>query len=41
MESGLQLDVADDLWEAAQKIVGMTGKQKKKASVVDGETAHV
>jgi succinyl-CoA synthetase beta subunit len=25
-QSGLKLDVADDLWEAAQKIVGMTGK---------------
>jgi succinyl-CoA synthetase beta subunit len=29
-QSGLQLDVADDLWEAAQKIVGMTGKKKVK-----------
>jgi succinyl-CoA synthetase beta subunit len=25
-QSGLKLDVADDLWDAAQKIVQMTGK---------------
>ncbi len=31
-ESGLKLDVADDLWEAAQKIVAMTGKKRKKAN---------
>ncbi|MGH7261162.1 MAG: ADP-forming succinate--CoA ligase subunit beta [Nitrospiraceae bacterium] len=31
-DSGLKLDVADDLWEAAQKIVGMTGKKRKKAA---------
>jgi succinyl-CoA synthetase beta subunit len=31
-ESGLKLDVADDLWEAAQKIVGMTGKKRAKAA---------
>jgi succinyl-CoA synthetase beta subunit len=30
-ESGLTVEVADDLWEAAQKIVGMTGKKKAKA----------
>jgi succinyl-CoA synthetase beta subunit len=29
-ESGLKLEVADDLWEAAQKIVAMTGKKRKK-----------
>lgn len=29
-ESGLQLDVADDLWEAAQKIVSRTGKKSAK-----------
>ncbi len=29
-DSGLKLDVADDLWEAAQKIVGMTGKKRAK-----------
>ena len=28
--SGLKLDVADDLWEAAQKIVAMTGRKRKK-----------
>jgi succinyl-CoA synthetase beta subunit len=39
-QSGLQLDVADDLWEAAQKIVAITGKKKVKASVVGGEAAH-
>jgi succinyl-CoA synthetase beta subunit len=32
-QSGLQLDVADDLWEAAQKIVAMTGKKQKKTEV--------
>ncbi|MCP9448137.1 MAG: succinate--CoA ligase subunit beta, partial [Nitrospira sp.] len=26
VESGLKLDVANDLWEAAQKIVQLTGK---------------
>ena len=31
LESGLQVDVATDLWEAAQKIVGMTGKKKATA----------
>jgi len=31
LESGLKVDVATDLWEAAQKIVGMTGKKRKKA----------
>jgi len=31
-DSGLKLDVADDLWEAAQKIVGMTGKKRSKAA---------
>jgi len=31
-ESGLKLDVADDLWEAAQKIVAMTGKKRAKAA---------
>ncbi len=29
-ESGLKIDVATDLWEAAQKIVAMKGKKKKK-----------
>ncbi|MBI5777282.1 MAG: ADP-forming succinate--CoA ligase subunit beta [Nitrospirae bacterium] len=29
-DSGLKLDVADDLWEAAQKIVGMTGKKRAR-----------
>ncbi len=29
--SGLKIEVATDLWEAAQKIVGMTGKKRKKA----------
>jgi succinyl-CoA synthetase beta subunit len=33
-DSGLKLDVADDLWEAAQKIVGMTGKKRAKAAIV-------
>ncbi len=31
LESGLKVEVAVDLWEAAQKIVGMTGKKRKKA----------
>src|SRR5207248_844648 len=31
LESGLKVDVATDLWEAAQKIVAMTGKKRKKA----------
>ena len=31
LESGLKVDVATDLWEAAQKIVGITGKKRKKA----------
>ena len=31
LESGLRVDVATDLWEAAQKIVAMTGKKRKKA----------
>jgi succinyl-CoA synthetase beta subunit len=29
LESGLKVDVATDLWEAAQKIVALTGKKKK------------
>ncbi|MDT7042011.1 ADP-forming succinate--CoA ligase subunit beta [Candidatus Nitronereus thalassa] len=29
LESGLKVDVATDLWEAAQKIVAMKGKKKK------------
>ena len=29
-ESGLKVEVATDLWEAAQKIVAMKGKKKKK-----------
>lgn len=37
-ESGLKLDVADDLWEAAQKIVAMTGKARKKRAA--GEAGH-
>ncbi|WP_447977791.1 ADP-forming succinate--CoA ligase subunit beta [Candidatus Nitrospira bockiana] len=32
LESGLKVDVATDLWEAAQKIVAMTGKKKKAAT---------
>ena len=31
MDSGLKVEVATDLWEAAQKIVEMTGKKRKKA----------
>jgi succinyl-CoA synthetase beta subunit len=34
LESGLKVDVATDLWEAAQKIVEMTGKKRKKAEAV-------
>ena len=30
-ESGLKVEVATDLWEAAQKIVAVTGKNRKKA----------
>lgn len=30
-ESGLQVDVATDLWDAAQKIVAMRGKRKKSS----------
>jgi succinyl-CoA synthetase beta subunit len=30
MESGLKVDVATDLWEAAQKIVRLTGKKRKR-----------
>ncbi|TAL11848.1 MAG: ADP-forming succinate--CoA ligase subunit beta [Nitrospirae bacterium] len=32
LESGLKVDVATDLWEAAQKIVALTGKKRKKAA---------
>ncbi|MBI3603096.1 MAG: ADP-forming succinate--CoA ligase subunit beta [Nitrospirae bacterium] len=32
LESGLKVDVAADLWEAAQKIVAMTGKKRAKAA---------
>jgi succinyl-CoA synthetase beta subunit len=35
-ESGLKLDVADDLWEAAQKIVGMTGRKRAKPAAAAG-----
>ena len=28
LDSGLKVDVATDLWEAAQKIVGMRGKKR-------------
>ena len=31
LESGLKVEVATDLWEAAQKIVALTGKKRKKA----------
>ncbi len=34
LESGLKVDVATDLWEAAQKIVAMTGKKRKKVETV-------
>jgi succinyl-CoA synthetase beta subunit len=40
LESGLKVDVATDLWEAAQKIVAMTGK-KRSASAGEGRTAPV
>ena len=33
LDSGLKIEVATDLWEAAQKIVGMTGRKRKKAAV--------
>src|SRR2546430_1593201 len=29
-ESGLNVEVATDLWEAAQKIVALTGEKRKK-----------
>ncbi len=32
LESGLKVEVATDLWEAAQKIVAMTGKKRKKVA---------
>jgi succinyl-CoA synthetase beta subunit len=32
LESGLKVDVATDLWEAAQKIVAVTGKKRAKAA---------
>jgi succinyl-CoA synthetase beta subunit len=32
LDSGLKVDVATDLWEAAQKIVAMTGKKRKKSA---------
>ncbi|HJU04148.1 MAG TPA: ADP-forming succinate--CoA ligase subunit beta [Nitrospiraceae bacterium] len=32
LESGLKVDVATDLWEAAQKIVAMTGKKRAKVT---------
>ncbi|TLY24940.1 MAG: ADP-forming succinate--CoA ligase subunit beta [Nitrospirae bacterium] len=32
LESGLKVEVATDLWEAAQKIVAMTGKKRKKTA---------
>jgi len=35
-ESGLKLDVADDLWQAALKIVGMTGRKRSKPSASVG-----
>jgi succinyl-CoA synthetase beta subunit len=38
-ESGMKLDVANDLWEAAQKIVAMTGKARKKRAAA-GEAGH-
>ncbi|MBM4132936.1 MAG: ADP-forming succinate--CoA ligase subunit beta [Nitrospira sp.] len=38
-ESGLKLDVANDLWEAALKIVAMTGKARKKRAAA-GEAGH-
>ena len=33
-ESGLKVEVATDLWEAAQKIVAVTGKKRAKAATV-------
>jgi succinyl-CoA synthetase beta subunit len=39
LESGLKVDVATDLWEAAQKIVAMTGKKRKPASAGGAESA--
>jgi len=39
LESGLKVDVATDLWEAAQKIVAMTGKARKKVAAAQ-ETSH-
>ena len=33
VESGLQVEVATDLWEAAQKIVAMTSKKSRKPKV--------
>ena len=41
LESGLKVDVATDLWEAAQKIVAMTGKKRKSASAGEGKSAPV
>jgi succinyl-CoA synthetase beta subunit len=32
LDSGLKVEVATDLWEAAQKIVAVTGKKRKKAA---------
>ncbi len=40
-ESGLKVDVATDLWEAAQKIVAVTGKKTNKASADEGKSAAV
>lgn len=41
LESGLKIDVATDLWEAAQKIVAMTGKQRTKATTAsESEVSH-
>jgi succinyl-CoA synthetase beta subunit len=40
-ESGLKVEVATDLWEAAQKIVAVTGKKRKKASADEGKSAAV
>lgn len=34
--SGLTVDVADDLWEAAQKIVAMTGRKRSKPAATAG-----
>ncbi|MBI5410804.1 MAG: ADP-forming succinate--CoA ligase subunit beta [Nitrospirae bacterium] len=39
-ESGLKLDVANDLWDAAQKIVALTGKKRRKAMPAAGAPAH-